>query len=241
MQLSRQIAGALFLGLAFPGVLFAQNDNTPRMPSWEDEISKGCVPYHQLTVEDFRIDDTAKPASGFWVKPCLHPFWHFVFTRRDWYYAYVDEWVIFSGFDKNESSRKSKFGEMKKWLPYAQAYVDLNEIQARQLAALKPGELPSGRGATPEEAAAALKQNMDAFLKEKYKQLEAEAAEFQKATNGGSNTKKVRELGNALRKRLEAIPAPTGPPSDSAPMPSSTPAPQTPASPAKTRGLPPPL
>ena len=193
------------------GPVFAEKEDTSRMPTWQDESAKGFVPYHQLKVEDFRIDDNAKAGSGFWVKPFLHPFWHFVFTRRDWYYAYVDQWIVFSGLDNNESSRKSKFRDMEKWLPYAQAYLDLNEIHARQLAALKPGELPSGRGATPEEAASALKQNMDAFLQEKYKLLEADAAQFEKATNTGANTKKVRELAKAIRKRLDALPAPTGP------------------------------
>jgi hypothetical protein len=100
---------------------------------------------------------------------------------------------------------------MKQSLPHAQAWIDLNEICARQLAALKPGELPSGRGATPPEAAAALHQNLDVFLKEKYKLLTTEGDEFQKATNHGANLKKVNELGKAIRKRLDALPVPSGP------------------------------
>jgi len=189
----------------------AQEEKGSRMPTWQDETAKGFVPYHQLTLEDFRIDDKAHPESVYWVRPFIHPFWHFIWTRRDWYYAYVDQWVVFSGLNKNESSRQSTFRDMQKSLPHAQAYLDLYEIHARQLAALTPGELPSGRGATPEEAGQALRQNMDAFLKERYKLIEAEATEFQKATDHGSNKKKVRELGAAIRKRLEAIPAPAGP------------------------------
>jgi hypothetical protein len=182
------------------------------MPTWDDEIAKGLLPYHQLAVEDFRIDDKAHPELSYSVKPFMDPRWHFIFTNNGgWYYVYVDQWVVFSGVDKNESSRKSKFKEMQRALPYAQAFLDLNEIYARQLAALKPGELPSGRGATLEEAASALHQNMEAVLQEKYKPLYAEAEGFQKATQQGTNTKKVRELGNALKKRLEALSAPTGP------------------------------
>ena len=220
------------IALIFPAMGLSQDEAVSRSPTWKDEIARGFVPYHQLTVEDFRIDDNAKP-GGFWVKPFMHPFWQFVFTRRDWYYAYAAQWVVFSGFDTNESSRKSNFRDMKKWLPYAQACLDLYEIHARQLAALKPGELPSGRGATPEEAAKTLKQNMELFLKEKYKALETEAAEFQKATNNGSNPKKVHELGAALRKRLAAIPAPTGPayelPASTSPTPAPSPGSPPPA------------
>ena len=199
------------------------------MPTWQDEIAKGLMPYHQVTVDDFPIDDKTQSDMAYSIKPFIDPRYHYLLMRnRDWYYAYLEKWVIFSGLDKNQSWRKSKFREMQRSLPHAQAWLDLNEICARQLAALKPGELPSGRGATPPEAAAALHQNLDAFLKEKYKALHAEREEFQKATNHGANMKKVNELGKAIRKRLDALPVPTGPGYDlpaaaPAPSPSSTP------------------
>jgi hypothetical protein len=221
----------LTLALASATTVVAQEAKTSRMPTWDEEIAKGLLPYHQLAVEDFRIDDKAHPELSYSVKPFMDPRWHFIFTNNGgWYYAYVDQWVIFSGLDRNESSRKSKFKEMQRALPYAQAFLDLNEIYARQLAALKPGELPSGRGATLEEGASALHQNMEAFLKEKYKPLYAEAEEFQKATKQGTNTKKVRELGNAFRKRLDALPVSTGPGYD---LPAATPAPSPSSTPKK--------
>ena len=212
------------------------------MPTWPDEIAKGCVPYHQLTVEDFRIDDQAHPDGVYWVSAFIHPYWNYITLRNSgWWYAYVEQWLVHSGFDKNTSSRKSTFHEMKRALPHVQAYLDIYEIYGRQFAALKPGELPSGRGATPPEAIENLNKSLDAFLKEKYKPLEMEAQEFQKATNRGANTKKVIELGQAIRKRLEAIPAPTDPPSDSlAPAGSPSASPQPSATPAKPRGLQPP-
>lgn len=209
-----QVASAVFLS----SVAFAEDE--ARLPTWEDEIGKGFSPYHQLTVDDFRIDDKAHPEGSYWIKAFIHPYWRFVFTRRDWYYAYVDQWLVFSGLDKNESSRQSKEHDMQQRLPHAQAYLDLNEICARQLAALKPGELPSGRGATREEASKDLSQKMDAFLKDRYKTLANEADQFQKTTNYGANTKKVRELAKAIRKRLDAIPPPDVPAHDS-PAPSS--------------------
>ncbi len=223
------------LALIFVVPAMAQNEEPSRIPTWQDEIAKGFVPHHQLTVDDFRIDDKTHPEGSYWVKPFIHPYWHYILRANDgWYYAYVDQWIIFSGFDKNDSTRKSKFREMQKSLPHAQAYLDLNEIYGRQLAALKPGELPSGRGATQREAATALKQSLQAFLKEKYRPLDAEEQEFQKATNHGTNTKKVLELAHAIRKRLDTIPAPTAAPCDSLTAPpSQSPAPQPSATPNK--------
>jgi hypothetical protein len=56
-----------------------------------------------------------------------------------------------------------------------------------------------------------LRQNVGEFFKEKQKALETDAQEFVKGTNHGTNQKKVRELAAAIRKRLDAIPAPSGP------------------------------
>jgi hypothetical protein len=207
-----RLVRGLVLTLVSLSVAHAQEEDAARMPTWPDKIAKGFVPYHQLTVDDFRIDDQAHPESGFWVTPFMHPHWKYILRPNGgWWYAYVDPWIVFSGFDKNGSSRKSKFREMKRSLPYAQACLDLYEIHARQLAFLKPGELPSGRGATPQEAGTALHQNLEAFLKEKYQPLKSETEAFVKETKSGANEKKVRELAAAIRKRLDAIPAPAGP------------------------------
>jgi hypothetical protein len=231
----QKVCCRLALTLAVISLASAQDEEASGMPTWQDKIAKGFVPYHQLTVEDFRIDDQAHPESGFWVRPFMHPHWKYILKRNgDWWYAYVDPWIIFSGFDKNESTRKSKFREMKRSLPYAQAYLDLHEIHARQLAALKPGELPSGRGATQQEAGAALHQSLEAFLKEKYQPLQSETEVFVKATKYGANEKKVRELAKEIRKRLDTIPAPTGSAYDSTTTaPASSPAPQPSGTPAK--------
>jgi hypothetical protein len=219
----RAVLCGVAMAFASAALADAQDQGAPPMQTWQDEITRGFVPYHQLTVEDFKIDDQAHPESGYWVRPFMHPHWRFFLKPYgDWVYAYIDQWIVFSGLDKNESSRKSKFREMKRSLPFAQAYLDIYEIHARQLAALKPGELPQGRGATPEEAKAALQQNLDAFLKEKYQPVITETEAFVKATHHGANQKKVLELAKEIRKRLDAIPARTESPNDSTP--SETPA-----------------
>ena len=223
----------LALALAFISLAEAQDREAPAMPTWEEKIAKGFVPHKQLTVEDFKIDDQAHRGSGYWVRPFMHPHWKYLTTWKDgWHYAYIVEWLVFSGFDKNESSRKSKFTEMKQSLPFAQAYVDLYEIHSRQLAALLPGELPSGRGATQDEARVALEKNLDAFLKQRYQLLQAETDALVKATNRGVNEKKVLELGKEIRKRLEAIPVSPKLSSDSKlATPASSPTPEPIASP----------
>jgi hypothetical protein len=124
----------------------AQSPPAP-LPTWQDEIAKNFVPYHQLTTADFPIDDNVHKENSFWVAPFLHYYYHTLAkpTSGGFVYAYVTDWTIFSGLNKNDTSRRSKAGNMKEGLPYAQAVLDLNEICARQLAALAPGDLPGGK------------------------------------------------------------------------------------------------
>src|SRR4029079_1450055 len=120
----------------------------------EEEKQKGYLPYHQLTVDDFPIDDKSHPGAAWWVKPFIHPRYNPMPTnpRAGAFFIYVQDWAVYSGFDRNKSFRSSKFREMKSALPYAQALLDINEVCARKLAALQPAELPRGTGRTQAEA-----------------------------------------------------------------------------------------
>ena len=194
--------------LSLAAIAAAQNQTTPLRPTWQEEVLKGFVPYHQLTVDDFPINDRAHPDNVFWVKGFADP--HYIFHvkpgRGGFVYAYIGEWVVFSGVDKNESSRKDSFRDMKAELPYAQALIDINELHARELARIKTGDLPSGRGASAEAAKADLKNKIRAFCNAKYGEIQTECEAFAKATDNGRNKKKVRELSAEIRKRLEATP-----------------------------------
>jgi hypothetical protein len=104
---------------------------------------------------------------------------------------------------------------------------DLNEICARQMAALAPGELPAGRGDNLAAARTELDAKVKAFCRERYKPFELERDAFVTDTKSGDNKKKVRELAAAIRKRLDAlppVPTPSAAPTISAvPSPTSTP------------------
>ena len=188
-------------------------------------MAKGIVPYHQLTVDDFRVNDQAHPKDGFYIQPSISPQYHFILKSYNGFiFAAVDQWVIFSGLNKNGTSRKSTFKEMKTHLPYAQAVLDLNETCARKIAAVLPGELPSVRAESSEAAETQLRQKIGAFLDAKYKENETEVDAFAKATDHGANMKKVRTLAAEIRKRLDQTPAATVPFPETAP-PAASPSP----------------
>ena len=214
---------ALALALALTSNALSQ-DESHQQPTWQDVMAKGMVPYHQLTVDDFPINDKAHPDHNFYIQPVMAPQYHFIIKPYNGFaYAAIDQWMVFSGLDKNETSRKSRFKTMKAALPYAQAILDINEIHARQIAALKPGELPQARGNTADEARKELTVKLKEFLAEKYKESETEAEAFMKATGRSANTKKVRELAVEIRKRLEATPPATVPFTEATVAPGSSP------------------
>jgi hypothetical protein len=171
-------------------------------------MAQGVAPYRQLTVDDFPVNKAAPKNQAFYIKTALRPGYYLsVKFYNGFYYAQVDQWLIFSGFEKNETWRHPQAKELKAELPYGQAILDVNEIHARRLAALKPGELPNARATTMEEAQAELRRKLEEFISLKYKEAEAEMQAFSKATNQGADKKKVRVLGAEIRKRLEATPA----------------------------------
>lgn len=105
-------------------------EDTRVATNWEEVMAKGIVPYRQLTVADFPVNDSAHPGSGFFIRARFQPYYTYYIKPHTtgWIYAYVDQWKIFSGLDKNETSRKSKVTNMKAELPFAQAILDINEI-----------------------------------------------------------------------------------------------------------------
>ena len=81
---------------------------------------------------------------------------------------------------------------MKAALPFAQALLDINEINARRLAALKEGELPSARGNSFEEVQTELARKLKEFLAAKFQENNAEMEAFGKATENGRKKSPAR-------------------------------------------------
>jgi hypothetical protein len=170
----RGTAGVLVLSIALSlGPCLAPASESPdepqaapsatALPTKADEKLKGYLPYHQLTVDDFRVDDTAHLQVVYWIQPFVHYYYHLTMKTAfgGTIFAYVMDWTVSSGLDRNLTSRKSKFPQMKAELGYAQAILDINEIYARRLAALQPGELPRGTGKTVAEASRDLGQRLN--------------------------------------------------------------------------------
>jgi hypothetical protein len=187
--------------------------NTKVIPTWEDEIPNGYLPYHQLTADDFPVKDNLAPEAAYWVQPFVHNYYNCIskMAMGGMIYAYVKDWTVFSGLNKNLSGRKSKFRLTKDELAYAQAILDINELYARRLAALQPGEFPSGSGRTWAEAQRQLENRVETLCQIQMTEMRKEGETLAKATRQGQNKKRVRELADAIKKRLAQLPPANGP------------------------------
>jgi len=201
------------------------------MPTWDDEIAQGHLPYHQLSVEDFSVRDSGKKQNAFFIKPFVDPrYEYYLFFNRGWVHAYIKQWQVFSGVDRNETFRDPRFHEMKAYLPYAQAILDLNELYARKLSVVPPEGFPESRAGTEREALAGLQEKINSLCQRVYAEAERETDAFVKATRNGEDKEKTRKLAAEISQRLKAMPAPTPFGASPAPAPSVSPA----SSPAST-------
>jgi hypothetical protein len=229
---------AVITAFAAASYSIAQDQPAPAPPTWQDMLAAGIVPYRQLTLDDIPVADKADAKHAFYIRTAVEPRYHYFLKphTNGFVYAYIDQWLVFSGLNRKESWRKSKFKTMKAELPYAQALLDINEIHARQLAALKTGELPQGRGATVDEARADMEAKLKQFVEAKYAQGSAEMRALAEATKNGADKQRVKQLAAEIRKRLDATPATTVQANDAAlsvnPMPSGSASPA--ASPSST-------
>ncbi|MEP7248482.1 MAG: hypothetical protein ABI787_01745 [Spartobacteria bacterium] len=207
----------------------------PDLPTWKEEIAQGFVPYHQLTVDDFPVRNAGKE-NEFFIKTFITPHYqYYLYFNRGWVHAYIKQWRVFSGFDRNDSYRERRFKEMKASLPYAQAILDLSEIHARELAAMPPEGFPESRSGSQEETVNGLAEKIKARSARVFAEAEREIDALAKATDQGRDLRKTRQLAAEISRRLQATPEPTpfGLPPETAPSPSASPKPS--AIPASTR------
>jgi Bacterial protein of unknown function (DUF922) len=187
----------LFVGVA------ANVDALGNPPSWAEENAKGRFPYHRLTASDFPIDDAAYPQFGMHTQGFFRFHYNHRWTENNGrVVARVTDWNIWSGFDRNKSSRKSWFKKLAETLPHEQGHLDLSELHSKAFAETPIDKLPIGEGATAKEAEADLQRKMSALSSRISAQNQSEQDRYDAETNHGANASKQREWEAAIQARL---------------------------------------
>jgi hypothetical protein len=173
-------------------------------PAWKQEIAHGCLPYHRLVRTDFEVNDKAYPKYAMYT----FGFFHFNYlchwaTQNGHTVAHITEWNVRSGFDRNQSSRKSWFKDVTGLLPHEQGHLDINELYSRRLAHLEFDKLPMGEGANADEATKDLGIKLKALAAKVSKDDQSEQDAYDAGTAHGTNHSKQKEATVALQERLK--------------------------------------
>ena len=173
-------------------------------PPWKEEMAKGCFPYHRLAATDFPVNDHLNPEYGMYTRVFFH-YWynHRSSIQNGRVVDRVTNWLVWSGFDRNKSSRKSWFKLGNEALPHEQGHLDINELHSRRLAEMSLDMLPHGEGADSKEASADLSRKVEALATRASKEAKKEHDQYDAETAHGKNLSKQREWSAAIQARLQ--------------------------------------
>jgi len=175
-------------------------------PSWTEEMAKGRFPYHRLTAADFPINDAvhkeyAMHTEGF--------FWYHYnerWTENGGHaIARITDWNVWSGFERDKSSRKSwlRKDQVERTLPHEQGHLDINELFSKRLADTPLEKLPTGEGNSGKEAEADLARKMKAKADRLAAEEKVEQERYDAETNHGANAAKQQAWTAAIQTRLQ--------------------------------------
>jgi Bacterial protein of unknown function (DUF922) len=196
----RKYVFILLLGTA----VTSQGQALHEAPPWKEEMANGYFPYHRLATTDFPINDHINPEYGMYTRMFFH-YWynHRWIIRNGHVVDRVTKWLVWSGFDRNKSSRKSWFKLGNQALPHEQGHLDINELYSRRFAEMSLHMLPHGEGADPKEASTDLRRKVEALADRVSGEAKKEHDQYDAETAHGKNLSKQREWSAAIQARLE--------------------------------------
>ena len=173
-------------------------------PSWSEEMAKGHFPYHRLTAADFPINDTVDREFGMHTHGFFQFHYHEQWTENGGHaVARITDWKVWSGFDRNKSSRKSWFKQVQETLPHEQGHLDINELFSKRFAETPLNKLPVGEGNSGKEAEADLQRKMNALADRFSADEKVEQERYDAETNHGRNSAKQQEWIASIQARLQ--------------------------------------
>jgi hypothetical protein len=204
MKQSRWIIAPQYVFVLLLGAAFTSRGQAlPEAPPWKEEMANGYFSYHRLAAADFPVNDRVKPEYGMYTRVVFHYWYNHRWTIQNGHVVdRVTKWLVWSGFDRNKSSRKSWFKLGNEALPHEQGHLDINELYSRRLAEMSLHMLPRGEGVDPKEASADLRQKLEALADRISGEAQKEHDQYDAETAHGKNLSKQQEWSAAIQARL---------------------------------------
>jgi hypothetical protein len=203
-QRSTPAINYIFILLLGAAAFSSRGQALHEVPPWKDEVAKGYFPYHRLVTDDFPINDHVHSENGKYTRGFFHYRYkdHWI-TQNGHTVDRVTEWLVWSGFDRNKSSRRSWFKPIDETLPHEQCHLDINELYSRQLAEMPLEKLPIGEGVSSQEACADLSRKLQALADHISAEAKTEQDRYDAETSHGKNVSGQEKSSAAIQARLK--------------------------------------
>jgi len=166
------------------------------------------LPYHQLTWSDFRIDDVSQGFSAQTETFLSYGYSARVTWREGQFEATVLKITFAGGLDRTKSWRRSSVSlDDAQLLEHEQGHLDINELKVRQLQALGPTYLTTGKGSTAKTALNDLNVRLAAFQREQTRDLDRTQKRYDAETRFGTDRDRQHDWNARLRQALKMMPA----------------------------------
>jgi hypothetical protein len=174
-----------------------------KSPEWQANIRRGLLPYHQLTVGDFRAVDQHVSGTYAYTSGFMAFQYEAKLSGRGPYRASLTSLKIRSGLDKSKTWYKRGLPNEREWLSHEQVHLDINEIAAYELASRSLGSFPSGTGSSPQAATDDLKRGLARFFEQFQQEVQSRQARYDKETHSGLNKTAQAKWKTSIEKTLK--------------------------------------
>jgi hypothetical protein len=167
-------------------------------------ISRGKVPYHQLTEQDFRIvqqpvTNDAVYTTGFILYTAQSSFSEISQGR---FKAFPIGVKIISGLDRSQCWRLSTMDDPSIYLSHEQGHLDITELGARTFASIIALTHPEGIGRTKAEAQKQLELAIQEIYENLGEEIRKEQIAYDQTTNSGRDVSKQRVASQTIARQL---------------------------------------
>lgn len=175
-----------------------------RSREWTDLIRGGLVPYHQLTLNDFRIAERGRGDSEAFTVGFIRYRFEPSVTGTSKVTANVAKLRVWSGLDRNSTWRRPWLDARHPFLAHEQHHLDINELAAHRFANIPASQLPTGSGENRDQALRDLANKIDQYFQTVLREAQRQHDLYDRETRGGTDETAQRRWSNATTNALRA-------------------------------------
>lgn len=175
-----------------------------RSREWTDLMRGGFVPYHQLTLNDFRVAERVRGDQEAFTLGFIRYRFEPSVSGTKTLTASVAKLRVWSGLDRNSTWRRPWLGVGHRFLAHEQHHLDINELAAHRFASTPANQLPTGTGENRDQALRDLASKIDIYFQTILRESQRQHDLYDRETRGGTDQVAQKRWSNATINALRA-------------------------------------